>query len=65
MSRDDGGIPRGFPEQRAEPRDEETGWEIPAFACGCGRSCVSWADHWLRVAAWPDGMISYDNREER
>lgn len=44
-------MPCGIPERRLEPREDDlTGWERPAFACGCGRSCVSWPDHFERVA---------------
>lgn len=42
-------LPGGFPERESDPRDDLTGWERPAFACGCGRGCVSWEDHHARV----------------
>jgi hypothetical protein len=43
-------IPSGTPERRLDPRDALTGWERPAFACGCGRGCRSWKDHHANVA---------------
>lgn len=41
----------GHPERRAEPLDDLCGWEKPAFACGCGRGCVSWPDHHAKIAS--------------
>lgn len=35
----------GHPDRNPDPPDYTTGWEKPAFACGCGRGCVSWDDH--------------------
>jgi hypothetical protein len=37
-----------FPERASDPRDDLTGWERPEFACGCGRNCSSWSDHYAR-----------------
>lgn len=55
----------GFPEPRDTPREDTlTGWERPAFACGCGRGCVSWPDHNARVEAYRQDVDREDVADE-